>query len=32
MFVSGYHIVYYLLGNVSLCKVKKKRENKVRFF
>ena len=23
MFVSGYHVVYYLLGSVSSCKVKK---------
>ena len=24
MFVSGYHVLYHLQGNVSLCKVKKK--------
>ena len=32
MFVSGYHIVYHLLSNVSLCKVKKKRQFSFRFF
>ena len=33
MFVSGYHVVYRLLGNVSLCKKKKKSvKTSFRFF
>ena len=32
MFVSRYHIVYHLLGNVSLCKVKKSVKTSFRFF
>ena len=32
MFVSRYHIVYHLLGNVSLCKVKKASKLALGFF
>ena len=32
MFVSGYHVVYHLLGNVSLCTVKKSLKLALDFF